>query len=141
MYSLSNFLRQTPTAISTGVGTVLTNIALAGWSPFTDKQNLCIVAIVFVLLNLLYISPLVSSNAKLLTLQSALDEPPPVPLPPAPAPVDVHEPVDAVVKPTRPDPGVKEERAKPASKPLSKRVTKKATRKKPAPAKRAPKRR
>lgn len=71
MYSIPNFLKQTPTVISTAIGTILTNIALAGWSPLTDKQNLCVVALVFVGLNLFYVAPLVSSNAKLDTLNSA----------------------------------------------------------------------
>lgn len=75
MYSIRNFFKQTPNAVSAGAGTILTNIALAGWSPLTDKQSLAVVGITFVVLSLFYVAPLTSSNAKLQTLSDAQPDP------------------------------------------------------------------
>lgn len=75
MYSLRNFFAQSPTAMSGAIGAGLTQIALIGWSPLTDKQSLGVAGLVFLLLNLFYAAPLVSSNAKLQAISDAQDPP------------------------------------------------------------------
>lgn len=73
MYSLRQLFNQEPSRITAAIGQVLTTIAVLGWSPLTDTQNLGIVGTLNTILVLLYIGPRVVSTGKLGELDAALD--------------------------------------------------------------------